>query len=68
MRSPGKQIACIINVHITSDICRLSPRRGGITWYCLFCVWIKLLLDIIVAGMEELLVNIRDLGIKYNPT
>ena len=58
----------MIGVHITSDIYRLSPRRGGIPRYFLFCVWIELLLDTLVAMMEELLVNILDLGIKYNPT
>ena len=62
---PGKQIACMISVHITSNIYRLSPRGGrGIPRYCFFRVWIELLPDILVARMEELLVNIRDLGIK----
>ena len=64
----GKQIACMIVVIVTSDIYRLSPGRGGIPRYCLFRVWIELLPDTLVARMEELLVNIQDIGIKYNPT
>ena len=68
MRFSGKQIACMISVHITSDIYRISPRRGSIPRCCLFCVWIELLPDILVVRMEEFLVNIRDLGIKENPT
>ena len=68
MRSPGKQIACMIGINITSDIYRLSPRRGGVPRFCFFCVCIKLLLDTVVASMEELLVNIWYLEIKDNPT
>ena len=32
--------------------------------YCLFHVWIELLPDNLVSRMEELLVNIQDLGLK----
>ena len=68
MRSPVKKISYMIGIHITPNIYRLYPRRGGIPRNCIFCVWIELLLDTLVARMEELLVNIRDLGIKDNPT
>ena len=63
---PGKQIACMIGVHITSDIYQIYPRRGIIPRYCLFCIWIELLPDTLVARMEELLINIRHLGITKN--
>ena len=68
MRLPAKEIACMICVHITSDIYQISPRRGNIPRYCLFRVWIELLQYTLVARMEELLLNIRDIGIKENPT
>ena len=68
MISPGNQISCMIGVHITSDIYRLSHRRGRIPRYFLFCVWVELLPDTIIARMEELLFNIQDIGIKDNPT
>ena len=68
MRLPGNQISFMIGVHITSNIYRISPRRGGVPSYCLFCVWIELLPDTLVARMEDFLVNIRDIGIKDNPT
>ena len=35
MISPGKQIACMIGVHIKSDIYRFSTRRGGHPRHCL---------------------------------
>ena len=68
MRSPGKQVTCMISVHIISDIYWLSPVRGSIPRYCLFRVWIELLPDTLVFRMEKFLANIRDPVIKDNPT
>ena len=68
MRSPGKQISCMIGIYITSDIYRISPGRRRTPSYCLFRVWIELLPDTIVARIEELIFNIQDIVIKCNPT